>query len=121
MFSLSMLFALTGHLKQAWCDVYFKYLPRMCDYFYSRVTLRDRVAMKPKVSVVRSDGHYDGVSKALSLIEDRIKESLKGRRQVLIKPNFVSTRRQLAATHVDAARAVLEELGRRSYLRKITW
>ena len=66
--------------------------------------------MKPKVSVVRSDGHYDGVSKALSLIEDQVKESLKGRRQVLIKPNFVSTRRQLAATHVDAARAVLDTI-----------
>lgn len=64
--------------------------------------------MKPTVALVKSDGHYDGVYKALKLIEDKIKEDLKGKRKVLVKPNFVSTRRELAATHVDAVRAVLD-------------
>ncbi|MFB0502904.1 MAG: DUF362 domain-containing protein [Candidatus Bathyarchaeia archaeon] len=49
---------------------------------------------------------------SLRLIERRIKEGLEGKRKVLVKPNFVSTRRQLSATHVDAVRAVLDMIGR---------
>jgi len=64
--------------------------------------------MKPVVALVGSNNHYDGVYKALKLIEKRIEEDLKGKSKVLIKPNFVSTRRQLAATHVEAVRATLD-------------
>jgi len=74
--------------------------------------------MKPKVAVAKSESHYDGVYKALKLIEDEIKESLKGKKKVLIKPNFVSTSRQLAATHIDAVRAVLDVISK-YYLGKI--
>jgi len=66
----------------------------------------------PTVALVKSEGHYHGVFEALRLIEDDIKESIKGKRRVLIKPNFVSTRRQLAATHVDAVRAVLDVISK---------
>ena len=68
--------------------------------------------MKPIVSVVKSSGHHEGVLNALKLIEEEIEESIKGKRKVLIKPNFVSTSRQLAATHVDAVRAVLDIVSR---------
>ena len=68
--------------------------------------------MKPIVALVKSKSHYDGVYEALKLIEDQIKEDLKGKRKVLVKPNFVSTRRQLSATHVDAVRAVLDMISR---------
>ena len=68
--------------------------------------------MKPTVALVRSESHYDGVYKALELIEDEIREELKGKRKILVKPNFVSTRRQLAATHVDAVRAVLDMISK---------
>jgi len=66
--------------------------------------------MKPVVGLVESKSHYDGVLKALSLIENQIAEEIKGKKKILIKPNFVSTSRQLAATHVDAVRAVLDFL-----------
>ena len=68
--------------------------------------------MKPTVALVRSESHYDGVYKALELIEDEIREDLKGKRKILVKPNFVSTKRQLAATHVDAVRAVLDMISK---------
>jgi len=68
--------------------------------------------MKPTVALVRSESHYDGVYKALELIEDEIREELKGKRKILVKPNFVSTKRQLAATHVDAVRAVLDMISK---------
>ena len=68
--------------------------------------------MMPTVALVKSEGHYHGVFEALRLIEDDVKESIKGKRRVLIKPNFVSTSRQLAATHVDAVRAVLDVISK---------
>jgi uncharacterized protein (DUF362 family) len=66
--------------------------------------------MDPVVSVTKSTGHYEGVRSALRLIEDQIKHDVKGKKRLLVKPNFVSTSRQLAATHVDAAKAVLDLL-----------
>jgi uncharacterized protein (DUF362 family) len=64
--------------------------------------------MNPVVSVTKSTGHYDGVRKALQLIEEQIKHDIKDKKKILVKPNFVSTSRQLAATHVDAVKAVLD-------------
>lgn len=63
---------------------------------------------RPVVSVVRSEDHYKGTENALRVIEDKIEESLIGKRGLVVKPNFVSTSRQLAATHVDSVRAVLD-------------
>jgi len=60
------------------------------------------------VSLVRSNSHYEGVKKALDFIAPHVAKSLEGKRKVIVKPNFTSTTRQLAATHVDAVRAVLD-------------
>ncbi len=68
--------------------------------------------MRPRVALVISNGHYEGVYEALSLIEDSIKRDINGKKRVIIKPNFVSTSRQLSATHVDAVRAVLDIITR---------
>jgi uncharacterized protein (DUF362 family) len=62
----------------------------------------------PEVALVRSEGHRQGVKDALALIEDDVAAQLKGKKKILIKPNFVSTSILLAATHVDAVKAVLE-------------
>jgi uncharacterized protein (DUF362 family) len=59
-----------------------------------------------RVALVHGDNRYDNIARALDLVSAQV--DLQGRRQVVIKPNFVSTRRQLAATHVDAVRAVLD-------------
>jgi uncharacterized protein (DUF362 family) len=64
--------------------------------------------MKPIVALTESKSHYDGVFEALKPIENQIQEGIKGKKKVLIKPNFVSVHRQLAATHVDAVRGILD-------------
>jgi uncharacterized protein (DUF362 family) len=60
-----------------------------------------------KVALVKGNGRKENIQKALDLIAGDI--DLKGRRPV-IKVNFVSSYVPLAATHVDAARAVVEFL-----------
>jgi len=57
-----------------------------------------------KVALIKGDNRYANVAKALELVADEVKIGGK----ILIKPNFTSTNRQLAATHVDAVRAVLD-------------
>jgi uncharacterized protein (DUF362 family) len=53
------------------------------------------------------------ITAALTAIDDRILPRLKRKKYVLIKPNFVSVQRQLAATHVDAIRGILDYLAPR--------
>jgi hypothetical protein len=60
----------------------------------------------PIVSVNKSNGYYEGSLRALKPFEDDIAEGIKGKKKVLIKPNFVSTTVQLAATHVESVKAV---------------
>jgi uncharacterized protein (DUF362 family) len=58
-----------------------------------------------RVALVKGNDRGSNIRKALELISDDI--DLQGRRPV-IKVNFVSTYVPLAATHVDAARALVE-------------
>lgn len=66
---------------------------------------------RSQVALARGETRHESVSAALAAIEDST--HLADVRRVLIKPNFVSTQRQLAATHVDAVRAVLEAVRKR--------
>jgi uncharacterized protein (DUF362 family) len=59
-----------------------------------------------RVALVRSDNRYSNVARTLELLSGEI--DLSNRQRVLIKPNFVVTHKPLAATHVDAVRAVLD-------------
>ena len=63
---------------------------------------------RSQVALIRGNARYDNVFQALGLIEAGI--DLSNRHRVLIKPNFVVTHKPLAATHVDAVRAVLDFL-----------
>ncbi len=67
---------------------------------------------KPRVALVRGDERYSNVWKALNSIEEDI--GLDGVQTILIKPNFTSVTRQLAATHVDATKAMLDFLRQRT-------
>jgi uncharacterized protein (DUF362 family) len=60
-----------------------------------------------KVALVKGNERKENIRKALELIADDV--DLQGRRPV-IKVNFVSSYVPLSATHVDAARAVVEFL-----------
>ena len=61
-----------------------------------------------RVAVVRSDDRRTAVSRALELISDDIRRAITP--EVLVKPNLVSHKSQLAATHPDTFSAVLDAL-----------
>ena len=60
-----------------------------------------------KVGLVRGDQRHENISSVLELISEQVEIPDK---PVLVKPNFVVVKNQLAATHVDATRATLEFL-----------
>jgi uncharacterized protein (DUF362 family) len=62
-----------------------------------------------KIGLVKGNDCRDIVYQALKKIGDDILASV-GDKKILIKPNFVSTNRPLAATHVDAIRGILDFL-----------
>ena len=64
----------------------------------------------PTVAITRGRGRYENIVAALDLLG---KTAVSGNRH-LIKPNFVSTEKQLASTHREAVRAVLDFLRRHS-------
>ena len=63
---------------------------------------------KSQVALVKGDSRYDNIAKALGLIEGDIR--LDKAKDILIKVNFVSTTHQLASTHVEGVRALLDFL-----------
>ena len=60
------------------------------------------------VSVGSGGNRYENVRSCLEDLGEGLHSNLKGKKKVLIKPNLVSTARQAASSHVDAARAVLD-------------
>lgn len=72
---------------------------------------------RSRVALAREASRYETVSAALAEIADEV--DLGATEHVLIKPNFVNTQRQVAATHVDAVRAILE-LVRSRYDGRVT-
>lgn len=70
-----------------------------------------------RVSIAKGAGRRENIRKSLAPLADEIREAI-GKRQVIIKPNFVSTSIQLAATHADHVRGILDFLGG-FYKRKI--
>lgn len=63
-----------------------------------------------KVALVGKKGRYQNIIGALKLVGEDFTGELKVAERPLIKVNFVSDSNQLAATHVDAVRAVLDFL-----------
>lgn len=62
--------------------------------------------MVTQVAVVQGNDRYENVGQVLNLLAGQI--DLSGKKRLVIKPNFVSTTRQLPSTHVEAVRAVLD-------------
>jgi len=69
----------------------------------------NKVAPLAKVSLVKGNDRREITYQALKNIEDEVLASIGGKK-ILIKPNFVTTKRQLAATHADAVRGILDFL-----------
>src|ERR1035437_4106022 len=65
------------------------------------------------VALTQGPQRRQNITAALAAIDDQIRPRLKRKKYVLIKPNFVSVERQLAATHADAIRGILDYLAPR--------
>jgi len=65
------------------------------------------------VAVVHGDERRKNVHDALVAIDKQILPGLKSKKYVVIKPNNVNTVNQLAATHADALRGILDYLAPR--------
>lgn len=68
---------------------------------------------KSVVALVQGDNRRKNICEALTAIEDQILPVLRSKKYVVIKPNLVSTVKQLAATHADALRGTLDFLAPR--------
>lgn len=77
-----------------------------------------RSAPPARVGLVKGNDRRNIVYQSLKHIEDEVLASI-GDKKILIKPNFVSTRHELCATHVDAVRGILDFLTPH-YKRQIT-
>lgn len=71
-----------------------------------------------KVSLVKGENRRDTVKQSLDIISQDIKKGLKSGK-LIIKPNFVSTSVQLASSHVDQIRGILDYF-REFHDKKIT-
>jgi uncharacterized protein (DUF362 family) len=65
------------------------------------------------VALTQGDDRRKNVYNALMAIDKELQPKLKTRRYVVIKPNFVNTENQLAASHADAMRGILDYLSER--------
>jgi uncharacterized protein (DUF362 family) len=70
-------------------------------------------AQKSVVSLVHGEDRRKNVLASLEAIDDQLRAKLRTRKSVVIKPNNVSTTRQLAASHADALRGILDYLAPR--------
>ena len=61
------------------------------------------------IALIKGNDRRENIYRSLKLIGDQVLSGI-GDRQILIKPNFVQTNVQLAATHADALRGILEFL-----------
>jgi len=68
---------------------------------------------KSPVSLIHGDDRRRNITESLKALDREIAPILKRRKSVVIKPNLVSTSRQLAATHADALRGILDYLDTR--------
>ena len=68
---------------------------------------------RSKVALTHGDNRRKNVFDALVSIDSEVKAGLQRKKYVLIKPNNVSTEKQLASTHVDAINGILDYLAPR--------
>ena len=65
------------------------------------------------VSIAQGEDRRKNVYNALMAIDKDLQAKMKGKSYVVIKPNFVNTVNQLAGSHADAARGILDYLDAR--------
>jgi uncharacterized protein (DUF362 family) len=68
------------------------------------------VPRRSTVAIAQGEERRKNAYSALKAIDKELREKMKSKRYVVIKPNFVNTFNQLAATHPDAIRGILDYL-----------
>lgn len=76
-------------------------------------TPRQSAGNQSVVSLINGESRRKNVCESLVAIEDQILPRLRAKKHVVIKPNMVSTRRQIASTNVDTLHGILDFLGPR--------
>ena len=71
------------------------------------------LAKRSTVAIVQGDNRRKMIYESLLAIDEQIRPVLKTKKSVVIKPNNVSTNIQLAATHADTLRGILDYLAPR--------
>ncbi len=66
--------------------------------------------MKIKVALVKSNNSFEGVSRSLEMIKAEVAERIKDVKKPVIKVNFVTVYNEVAATPVEAVKAIIEFL-----------
>jgi uncharacterized protein (DUF362 family) len=70
-------------------------------------------AGKVPVALIGGEDRRKNITAALEAIDGQIRPQLRRKKSVVIKPNLVSTTRQLASTHAGALRGILDYLAPR--------
>ncbi len=65
-------------------------------------------AKPAKVTLIKGNDRREIIFQTLKGIEDDVMASLGSKKKILVKPNFVSTTRALAASHADEIRGILD-------------
>lgn len=63
---------------------------------------------RPRVGLAREKNRRENIFRSLDLVRDDVIQRIKP--QVLLKPNFLSSKNQLASSHVDTMRGVIDFL-----------
>ncbi len=66
-----------------------------------------------RVALAQGDDRCKNITAALLAIDDQIRPTIQQKKYVVIKPNIVNTVNQLASTHADALRGIIEYLAPR--------
>jgi len=61
-----------------------------------------------RVAIAKGKTRYDAVKRALEYIREDIAKDVFGKSSLIIKPNLVSSYVQLAVTHVDTVKAIID-------------
>jgi uncharacterized protein (DUF362 family) len=68
------------------------------------------VEQRSTVALQQGQDRRKNIYLALKAIDQDLRAKMKGKKYVIIKPNFVNTENQLAASHADAMRGILDYL-----------
>jgi uncharacterized protein (DUF362 family) len=68
------------------------------------------IETRATVALVHGEDRRNIVYQSFKAIDKQLRAKMKGKRYAIIKPNFVNTVNQLAASHVDAMRGILDYL-----------